>query len=161
MSGTRYPAVKVFFAFLLSPLIAGLAAVPFMLLKILIEVFTQPKLIGEVRGLEVFSLFFSVPILAQIIFLIPALVLALVITLLKVRGSRPVYLKISLASAVVAAGWAVWLFSLLISGREGYRMAETLMPGLLSFLFGGVSMGLAAFWFLPEAPPQPLELIPT
>lgn len=157
MSGTRYPAVKVFFAFLLCPLFAGLAAVPFMLLKMLIEVFTNPRLIGEVRGLEVFSLFFSMPILAQIIFFIPALVLALVITFLKVRGSRSAYLRISLASAVVAGLWTVWVFFAVISNLDSYRMVETLMPGLLGFLFGGVSMGLAAFWFLPKAPVECVE----
>ncbi|MEO8489021.1 hypothetical protein [Pseudomonas sp.] len=36
-------------------------------------------------------------------------------------------------------------------------MVETLIPGLLGFLFGGVSMGLAAFWFLPKAPVECVE----
>ncbi|MFP3492972.1 hypothetical protein SB759_02015 [Pseudomonas sp. SIMBA_059] len=64
-----YSKFKIFFAFLLSPFFAGLAAVPITLLKVMIVVFSDSSLMGEVRGGELLSLFITLPILAEIIFL--------------------------------------------------------------------------------------------
>lgn len=157
MSGSAYPSIKVFFAFLLCPLFAGLAVVPLMLLKLLITVFTRPQLLGEVRGMEALSLFISIPILTQIIFFVPALVLALVVTLRKVRGSKKVYLMVSLAGATVAAAWAGFMVLSLTSDWEAHWMMDALMPALLCFLYGGVSLGAAAYWFLPKTTVESVE----
>jgi len=157
MSGSAYPTVKVFFAFLLCPLFAGLAVVPLMLLKLLITVFTRPQLLGEVRGMEVLSLFISIPILTQIIFFVPALVLALVVTLRKANGSKKVYLMVSLAGATVAAAWAGFIVLSLTSDWEVHWMMGGLMPALVCFLYSGVSLGGTAYWVLPKTTVESVE----
>ncbi|CRM25145.1 hypothetical protein [Pseudomonas sp. 37 R 15] len=68
MTLNTYPRIKVFFAFMLCPFFSGVAAVPLMLISILITVFKNSSLIGEVRGGEVFSLFITIPLMAQLIF---------------------------------------------------------------------------------------------
>lgn len=157
MSGSGYPAVKVFFAFLLCPLFAGLAVVPLMLLTLVTTMLTRPHLLGGINGLQAFSIFFSTPILAQILFFIPALVMALVVTLLKARGSKRVYLTVSLVGATVAAAWSVFLLLSLTNDGEKARMMGGLMPALLCFVYGGISMGGAAYWVLPKATSESVE----
>jgi hypothetical protein len=50
---------KDFFAFLLCPVFAELAAVPFLLISIMATVFENSSLIGEVKRIEIFSIYYN------------------------------------------------------------------------------------------------------
>ncbi|MCU1778073.1 hypothetical protein [Pseudomonas sp. 14P_5.3_Bac1] len=150
MTLENYPRKTVFFAFLLCPFFSGLAAVPMMLITVLITVFKKPSLIGEVRSGELFSLFITVPIMAQLIFLFPAVVLAIVVTFFKLEGRAGSYLVISIVSAVVSSAWMSSIVFFFISEVENYQLMRNIFPVVLSFLLGGISTGVAAYWFLPR-----------
>ncbi|MFB3304726.1 hypothetical protein [Pseudomonas sp. AMR01] len=150
MTLENYPRKKVFFAFLLCPFFSGLAAVPIMLITIMVTVFSNSSLIGEVRGSELFSLFITIPIMTQLIFLLPALVLAILIVFFKLEGGPRVYVLISIVSAVVSSLWMFSVVFFFISEVENYQVMRNMFPVLLSFLLGGVSTGTAAYWFLPR-----------
>lgn len=153
MTLENYPRKKVFFAFLLCPFFSGLAAVPIMLITIMVTVFSNSSLIGEVRGSELFSLFITIPIMTQLIFLLPALVLAILIIFFKLEGGPRVYVLISIVSAVVSSLWMFSVVFFFISEVENYQVMRNMFPVLLSFLLGGVSTGAAAYWFLPRRLP--------
>lgn len=150
MTLENYPRKKVFFAFLLCPFFSGLAAVPIMLIAIMVTVFSNSSLIGEVRGSELISLFITVPIMTQFIFLLPALILAILIAFFKLEGRLRVYWLISTVSAAVSSLWMFSVIFFFISEVENYQVMRNMFPVLLSFLLGGVSTGAAAYWFLPR-----------
>ncbi|AIR88836.1 hypothetical protein [Pseudomonas cremoricolorata] len=150
MPPPHYPRRKVFFAFLLCPFFAGLALVPFILISVMVAVFSKPKLIGEVRAGELFSLFLVMPLLAQLLFLIPAFVIGLWISMRKVEGCRRNYLTIALAGAGVALGWSLAMLLIISSGREEGGVVEQMLSLLPGFVMSAVTLGLTAFWFLPK-----------
>ncbi len=150
MTLNTYPRIKVFFAFMLCPFFSGLAAVPLMLISILITVFKNSSLIGEVRGSEVFSLFITIPLMAQLIFFLPALVFALILIIVKPVGSFRAYLMISIVGAVVSSVWMFGVVFFFISKVENYHLMRNMFPVFLSFLLGGCSTLAAAYWVLPK-----------
>lgn len=150
MPPPHYPRRKVFFAFLLCPFFAGLALVPLILISVMVTLFSKPELIGEVRAGELFSLFVLVPLLAQLMFLIPAFVIGLWISSRRVKGCRRNYLTIALAGAAVASGWSLGMLLLLVDSREEGGVVEHLLPLLPGFVMSAVTLGMTAFWFLPR-----------
>lgn len=121
-----------------------------MLISILIAVFKNSSLIGEVRGGEVFSLFITIPLMAQLIFFLPALVLALILVFVKPVGRFKAYLMISIVGAVVSSVWMFGVVFFFISEVENYHVMRNMFPVFLSFLLGGSSTWAAAYWFLPK-----------
>ncbi|RZI32299.1 MULTISPECIES: hypothetical protein [Pseudomonas] len=154
MRFNMYPSIKVFFAFLLIPFFAGLAAVPFMLISIIVTVVENSSLIGEVRGGEVFSLFITVPLMAQLVFFIPALGFAISLILIKPKGGFKAYLVISIVGAFVSSIWMLGVIFFFISKVEGYQIARNIFPMVLSFLLGGSATWVAAYCFLPQRLPR-------
>ena len=150
MTLNTYPRIKVFFAFMLCPFFSGVAAVPLILISILITVFKNSSLIGEVRGGEVFSLFITIPLMAQLIFFLPALVFSLMLVFVKPVGSFKVYLMISVVGAVVSTAWMFGVVFFFISEVENYHVMRNMFPVFLSFLLGGISTWAAAYWCLPK-----------
>ncbi|WP_338513013.1 hypothetical protein VRB20_00715 [Pseudomonas poae] len=150
MTLNAYPRIKVFFAFLLCPFFSGLIAVPFILISIMVTVLGNSSLIGEVRGTEVFSLFVTVPIMAQLIFLFPALALAISLVFLKVERKANVHWVISIVAATVSAAWMFGIVFFFIGKVEGYGVMRNMFPVFLSFVLGGISTWVAAYWSLPQ-----------
>ena len=154
MTSDNYPRTKVFFAFLLCPFFSGLAAVPIMLATIMVSVFKRASLIGEVRGSELLSLFITIPMMAQLIFFLPALMLAVFVAFFKLKGRLSVCWAVSSVGAIVSSVWMFCIVFFFISKVEDYEVLRNMLPVFLSFVLGGISTGLAAYWFLP----QPLHI---
>ncbi|MBJ2246478.1 hypothetical protein [Pseudomonas haemolytica] len=154
MTSSTYPRIKVFFAFLLCPFFAGLVAVPLMLISIMVTVFENSSLIGEVRGGEVFSLFITIPLMAQLIFFLPSLVFALSLVFIKPVGGFKVYVVVSVVGAIVSSVWMFGVVFFFINKVENYQIMRNIFPVVLSFLLGGGSTWAAAYWFLPQSLPS-------
>lgn len=116
----------------------------------MVTVLGNSSLIGEVRGTEVFSLFVTVPIMAQLIFLFPALALAISLVFLKVERKANVHWVISIVAATVSAAWMFGIVFFFIGKVEGYGVMRNMFPVFLSFVLGGISTWVAAYWSLPQ-----------
>lgn len=152
MNSSKYPYLKVFFAFWFTPLAVGVVASPVVFEATLAQLFSNPRALGEVVGLELWMVFFSTPVLAQLVYLVPALGFALFVTLCAFRKGRRAYKIIALSGGTVAFLWITWLASVVLRKSDGFWFADNALPLISAFIIGAVGCGLMAFIVLPAPP---------
>ena len=106
----KYPRWKVFLTLLFCPLFVGFAAIPVLLVRQLAALFSQPRLLGEVRGGEVLVGLMMTPLVVELVFLIPFLVFALWVSLRKTRlSSRQSWYRLAIAGGGLSTLWTLAL----------------------------------------------------
>ncbi|UOP10178.1 hypothetical protein [Pseudomonas palleroniana] len=75
---------------------------------------------------------------------------AFVVVALRLEGGLRVYVVVSAIAALIAGTWMFGVVFFFISKVEDYQVIRNMFPVFLSFLLGGVSVGLTAYWFLPK-----------
>ncbi|WP_433770603.1 hypothetical protein [Pseudomonas putida] len=149
MSEISYPRRKVFIAFFLCPLVLGFFAGIYKFVALLAHLVSTPRLLGEVRGGELLLMPVAVPLIAQVAFLPPFLVLALVIARMKVcRTSRSCVL-ISLAGGFLAMSWSLLFVVAVVRHVKNAQFSDYLFEMLIIFVATSVTCWLAARFFLP------------
>lgn len=149
LDGIGYPRRRVFLGFFFCPLVAGLVAGLYQFVALLAHLASNPRLIGEVRGGELMLVPILAPLMAQLLFLLPALGLALTVMLLKVRRSPRACGVLALVGGSLAALWVLPLIALVVrhSGKVGF--SDYQLELLVLFGLGALTCGLAALCFLP------------
>lgn len=80
----------------------------------------------------------------------PALALAISLVFLKVERKANVHWVISIVAATVSAAWMFGIVFFFIGKVEGYGVMRNMFPVFLSFVLGGISTWVAAYWSLPQ-----------
>ncbi|MBK5530647.1 hypothetical protein JFT86_27315 [Pseudomonas sp. TH06] len=144
MSHTEYPRRRVFLAFLLCPFVLGFVGGVIKTITLLAHLVNTPKLLGEVRGGELVLMPFLAPFLAQLIFFLPFLFFATVITLLRVRRTAMSCFLVALSGASIATGWVLCFVLLVVRDTDikGGGVSDYLIE-----LSGVFFASLATCWF--------------
>ncbi|HEX4552162.1 hypothetical protein [Pseudomonas sp.] len=152
MSKTGYPHRRVFLAFLLCPFVLGFIGGIIKTITLLAHLVNTPKLLGEVRGGELVLMPLLAPFLAQLIFLLPFLILAGAISLLKIRRTTANCSRVALAGASVATGWVFCFVLLVVFDKDikGGGISDYLMELSVVFFASLATCGFAARLFLPQ-----------
>ena len=151
MKPNKYPHLKVFFAFWFMPFVFGLAAGPVVFVATLAQLFSNPRALGEVHGLELWMVFVTTPILAQVVYLLPALGFALYATLCAFSKGRRTYTIIGLSGGAVAFVWLTWLDYLVMRGSaKGFVFTDNALALISAFFIGAAACALMALIALPE-----------
>ncbi|MCP1509920.1 hypothetical protein J2Y83_000047 [Pseudomonas marginalis] len=150
MNVKTFPAMKVFFMFLLCPFFAGLIIGPIFLIIMFVDLFSDARLLGQVRGGEAFSILLTAPILGDIIFFIPSLVFASCITLLRPANSFKICRIISIYGGATASLWMFMADYYLLRNSSGYNFLDSYVPVSIAFVVGLLVTGGIAYWTLPK-----------
>ncbi|WP_262382368.1 hypothetical protein [Pseudomonas protegens] len=151
MSAAAYPRRRVFMAFFFCPLVLGLVFGAFKFVTLLAHLASNPRLLGEVRGGELLLMPVLAPLVAQVAFLLPFLVFALGVTLLKVYHSPRACAVLALVGASVASLWALIFIALVVHGVKKAQFADYQVEMLVLFVAACLTCWLAASLFLPES----------
>ena len=151
MNPNKYPHLKVFFAFWFMPFVFGLAAGPVVFVAMVAQLFSNPRALGEVHGLELWMTFVTTPVLAQLVYLLPALGFALFVTLCAFRKGRRAYKIIALSGGAVAFLWLTMLDYVVRRGSaKGFVFADNALALISAFFIGAAACVVMALIVLPE-----------
>lgn len=142
--------MKIFFVFLFCPFFAGLIIGPISLLVMLIGLFSDARLLGQVRGWEAFSILLTAPFFAELVFFVPSLLFACCISFVKPTKNLKVCRNISICGAVVASLWMFLADFYLLRNSSGYNVVDSIFPASIAFFLGALITGLLSFWTLPN-----------
>lgn len=154
MNVKKYPTMKIFLVFLLCPFFAGLIIGPISLIIMLIGLFSDARLLGQVRGGEAFSILLTAPFFAELVFFVPSLVFACCISFVKPAKSFKVCRNVSICGAVVASLWMFLADCYLLRNSSGYSFMGSVFPASIAFFGGALVTGLLSYWTLPKYSPD-------
>ncbi len=150
----KYSRLKVFLAFLLCPLVPGFIASIIKTLAMIFHLTMNPRLMGEVVGRELMLMPFLGPLLAEVIFLVPFLVFAMVIALMKVKRTNRACSVIALAGAALAILWVPPFVLAVVSDVKGATFSDEMFGMVVLFVTAMATCWLTARFFLPD-PTEP------
>ncbi|UQS16683.1 hypothetical protein [Pseudomonas sp. HS6] len=154
MNEVKYPRLKVFLAFLLCPLVPGFIASIIKTLATIFHLAMNPRLMGEVVGGELMLMPFLGPVLAEAVFLVPFLLFAMVIALMKVKRTSRACSVIALSGAVLATLWVTPFVLAVLSDVKGASFSEEISGMVVLFVTAMATCWLTARFFLPD-PAEP------
>ncbi|MBY8952002.1 hypothetical protein GIV23_04115 [Pseudomonas sp. PA-1-2A] len=154
MNVKKYPTMKIFFVFLFCPFFAGLIIGPISLIVMLVGLFSDARLLGQVRGGEAFSVLLTAPLFAELVFFVPSLVFACCISFVKPVRSFKVCRNVSICGAVVASLWMFLSDCYLLRNSAGYSFMDSMLPASIAFFGGALITGLLSYWSLPKYSPD-------
>lgn len=150
MSELKYPRRKVFSVFFFCPFFLGLLAGIYKFFSLLAHLVNNPKLFGEVRGLELFLMPILAPVVSQLAFLPPFLIFAVVIAWMKVCRTSRNCVFVSLLGGLIATFWML-LFVVIIEGRvKSSQFSDYISEMAIVFFTSSVMCWFAARFFLPD-----------
>ncbi|MGY3256540.1 hypothetical protein SAMN03159489_01650 [Pseudomonas sp. NFPP07] len=152
MKGTsKYPWLKVLLGILLCPLIGGVVGGLVMMVVTIYQMASNPRIIGEMGGAGAFGALISGPFVAQLLFAIPALLLALLVVWRQLYKNRSGLVQTALAGGLLGGGWMLTVVSLLDKqwGLEHFGWSLAAFAGC--FLTALVAAALVLPW--EEEPP--------
>ncbi|MFJ7142000.1 hypothetical protein [Pseudomonas protegens] len=155
MSAAAYPRRRVFLAFFLCPLALGLVVGVLKFVTLLAHLVSNPRLLGEVRGGELMLMPLVGPLVAQVAFLLPFLVFALVVALLKVNRSPRTCAVLALVGGSLATLWALMFIAMVVRGVKKAQFADYQVEMLVLFVVASLICWLTARLFLPLQEPGP------
>lgn len=120
------------------------------LIVMFIGLFSDARLLGQARGREALSVLVSAPILAELIFFIPAFIFACCIAILRPRNSFRVCVFTSICGGGVASFWMFLVDRYFLHNSYNYSFLDSLLPVVISFFVGGLVNGVLAWWSLPK-----------
>lgn len=150
MNVKKYPTMKIFFVFLFCPFFAGIIIGPVSLIIMLIGLFSDARLLGQVRGGEAFSILLTAPFFAELVFFVPSLAVACCIISFKSTKTFKVCRNISICGAVVASLWMLLVDYYLLRNSSGYSVVDSMFPASIAFFGGALITGLLSYWTLPN-----------
>jgi hypothetical protein len=150
----KYPRLKVFLAFLLCPLVPGFIASIIKTLATIFHLAMNPRLMGEVVGGELMLMPFLGPLLAEVVFLVPFLLFAMVIALMKVKRTGRSCSVIALSGAALATLWVTPFVLALVSDVNGANFSDEMFGMVVLFVTAMATCWLTARFFLPH-PAEP------
>ena len=150
MNVKTYPAMKIFFIFLFCPFFAGLIIGPISLLVMLIGLFSDTRLLGQVREGEAFSILWTAPFFAELVFFVPSLVFACCISFVQPTRTFKVCRNISICGAVIASLWMFLVDFYLFRNSSSYNVVDSIFPASIAFFAGALITGVLSFWTLPN-----------
>ncbi|WP_432216916.1 hypothetical protein ACREYJ_16010 [Pseudomonas kribbensis] len=150
----KYPRLKVFLAILLCPLVPGFIASIIKTLATIFHLTMNPRLMGEVVGGELMLMPFLGPLLAEVIFLVPFLVFAMVIALMKIKRTNRACSVIALAGAALAILWVTPFVLAVVSDVKGATFSDEMFGMVVLFVTAMATCWLTARFFLPD-PTEP------
>lgn len=150
MSVENYPRRKVFTVFFLCPFVLGFFAGIFKFFALLVHLGNNPRLLGEVRGLELILMPVVAPVIAQLAFLPPFLVFALIIAWVKVNRTSRNCMLVSVSGGFVATAWALLFVAAVVNHTETARLSDYGLEMATIFFGSVVACWVAARFFLPD-----------
>lgn len=150
MNVKKYPTLKIFFVFLFCPFLAGLIIGPISLIIMLIGLFSDARLLGQVRGGEAFSILLTAPFFTQLVFFIPSLVFACCISFVKPTKTFKACRNVSICGAVVASLWMFLADCYLLRNSSDYSFVDSMLPASIAFFGGALITGMLSYWAFPK-----------
>lgn len=149
LNKSGYPRLKVFWAFLLCPMVPGFIAGIVKTIAAIAHLAMNPRLIGE-AGPELMVMPLLAPFLALLVYLVPFLLFASLIAWMKIERIRRNCTMISLAGAGIATLWVAPFIVAVVRDVDGASYPDYALGLTVLFAAAMTTCWLTAYFFLPH-----------
>lgn len=140
---------KVFLGFALAPVLVGLILGVLFNVMSFVAFVRDPRLMQQMRAGEGLLAFIVYPVAAEFLFLIPCLISAVTVILLRPSRTWQGFLKSGAVGGFFITAWIVGILAY-ISRNPRYDVMPSPAAVIAVFVFGTIVFSLASLWSLPK-----------
>ena len=150
MNAIKYPRRKVFIVFFFCPFVLGFLAGIYKFVALLVHLVSAPNLLGEVKGGELLFMPIAAPFIAQVAFLPPFLVFALVIAWMRISRTSRNCVLVPFLGGFIAMFWTFLFVVVIVNGVGSAQFSDYFFEMAMIFFASFFTCWLMARFFLPE-----------